>query len=131
MTSRRTKKEVVSFLKRHLVRLVEQDPLLRSTRIFRNKVTEYTLQGIIWRHLVDFVDNSWGLSIETYVEELDFRADILMGRLTQRGTLDNATGLIAIEVKPHGKIREIERDLDKLQTYVEGFSTAVSFGALF
>ena len=125
-----TAHQLRTFIKKQLKGKVEADVRLQHGRLEKDKLTEYTLQAIIWDHLCRYVKGSWAASIEDYVPNTDMKADIVLCKLTSTGLIDGSTGAVAIEVKPHGQIRPLTDDLKKLVKYLRRNGNPVNFGAL-
>ena len=130
------KKEVIEindikkFLKHKLKHKVEED--IRLLIMYVNKhLTEYTLQALLWDHICNYVGVSWGLAIESTIPSLDYRADIVIGKLTTDLLYDQRYGSIAIEVKPNGQRDGLIRDIDKLTEYIKKPKSPINFGVLY
>ena len=119
-----------TFVKTRLKGEVEKDPRLRHGALQKGKLTEHTLQAIIWDHLCRFVDGSWLASIEDRVPRVGKQADIVMCKLAAGGGIDARTGAVAIEVNPNGNWSGLEPDMKELVACVEQNGTPVKFGAL-
>lgn len=117
------------FIKHDLIQLVANDTRLQLSR-GNNGLTEYTFQAIIWDHICRFVGDSWLLSIEDFIPTLNRKADIVLTKLTQSGVVDSRCGSIAIEVKPNGQIKGLQKDLKKLGQYLGRKRSPVNFGVL-
>jgi len=94
------------------------------------EITEYTLQAIIWDHISRYVGNSWLLSIEAFIPNLNYKADIVIYKITPKGIIDNRFGSMAIEVKPNGQKKELVSDIQKLKKYINRYRNPVNFGML-
>lgn len=119
------KRSLHSFIKTKLKNLVEKDK-----RLIQPKMTEYTLQAIIWDHISIYAKNEWTLSIEAFIPGTNLKADIVIYKLKQDNTLDPRYGAIAIEVKPNGQITGIKKDIKKLNKYTKLQRTPVNFGVM-
>ena len=130
-TASRDVKQVKNFIKKELKALVEADRRLHIAKLNRNKITEYTLQAIIWDHLSQFVEGSWMLSIEDFVPTFkNKKADIVLCKLTRDGRPDLHSGTIAIEVKPNGQQKGLFGDLKKLSQYIGRQRSPINLGVL-
>jgi len=121
---------VKSFIRGELKTRVESDRRIRLAKLNEGKVTEYTLQAIIWDHLSRFVGDSWLLSIEDRIPGTDMRADLVLCKLTRGGEVDLRHGTIAMEVKPKGTKKDLVADVKKLTSYIRRARSPVNFGVL-
>ena len=113
-------------LKSELVEIVTGDP-----RVHDDVMTEYTLQAIIFEHVSWALGRRWRVLVEDFIHRTNMKSDLVIDRLTADGFPDEATGTIAVEVKPAGGIERLGPDIDKLKSYVRRSSNAVNCGILF
>ena len=93
-------------------------------------MTEYTFQAIIWDHICRQVKNDWTLSIEDFIPSTHLKADVVIYKCKQDGKLDSRYGAVAIEVKPNGMIKGIQKDIKKLIKYTCQLDSPVNFGVM-
>ena len=118
------KRQLHQFIKNELKDIVEKDPRLIS------QMTEYTFQAIIWDHICRQFKNDWTLSIEDFIPGTRFKADVVIYKCKQDGKLDSRYGAVAIEVKPNGMIKGIQKDIKKLMKYTRQPESPVNFGVM-
>ena len=118
------KRQLHQFIKKELKDIVEKDPRLIS------QMTEYTFQAIIWDHICRQFKNDWTLSIEDFIPGTRFKADVVIYKCKQDGELDLRYGAVAIEVKPKGQIKGIQKDIKKLMKYTHQPESPVNFGVM-
>jgi hypothetical protein len=119
------KRQLHQFIKNELKDIVEKD-----LRLVQPRMTEYTFQAIIWDHICRQVKNDWTLSIEDFIPGTQLKADVVIYKCKQDGKLDSRYGAVAIEVKPNGEIKGIQKDIKKLKKYTRHAESTVNFGVM-
>lgn len=94
-------------------------------------MTEYTLQAILFDHMSWLLGRRWQIRVEDRIPTTELKADLVVERLTQHGMRDQVCGVIAVEVKPHGKTKPILADIRKLRRYIDLAGTTINAGLLF
>ena len=107
-----------------------RDEIEGDWRLATPNMTEYTLQSLVWDKVTRAVGTSWSVLVEATVPETSRRADIVMYKLRDDNQYDQRHGSIAMEIKPHGQIDHLQRDLSKLREYIDDDNCNVNFGVL-
>ncbi len=119
------KKLLHDYIKFKLKEAVEKD-----SRLIQIKMTEYTLQAIVWDHISRYVGEEWTCSIEDFIPSTAWKADVVIYKMTSSFKVDPRYGAVAIEVKPNGQVDGIKNDIKKLVKYTRLARSPVNYGIM-